>query len=184
MTRGKLTKLNQSHHLMLSAFLNQLKNMKEPIHGYFLDLDEPFHQALKTLDAWQEGESLPVDWVPSSTWFWERDGAFLGVINLRHHLSPALESFGGHVGYTVAPAFRRQGVAKAMLMAMGQYALALGIPRLLATCDARNFGSVGVIEGVGGVLWREEWVDRQQCMQRWYWIDVSGLLKLHESSDG
>ena len=183
MIRGKLTKLNQSHHLMLSAFLNQLKHMKEPIHGYFFDLDKPFHEALKTLDAWQEGESLPVDWVPSSTWFWERDGAFLGVINLRHHLSPALESFGGHVGYTVAPAFRRQGVAKAMLTAIRPHALALGITRILATCDAKNLGSVGTIEGAGGLLWREEWVERNQVWQRWYWIDISGPLESHDSRD-
>ena len=94
------------------------------------------------------------------------------MINVRHELSPALREVGGHIGYCVAPAHRRQGVASAMLAAVLPRCRALGIERALVTCDATNQGSRKTIERNGGVLEREAWSERTQTTQRWYWIPL------------
>ncbi len=49
--------------------------------------------------------------------FWlVRDGCrVLAQSSLRHHLTPALERFGGHIGYVVRPSERRQGYGTLLL---------------------------------------------------------------------
>lgn len=94
----------------------------------------------------------PADFVPSTTYWWTDRGAFLGRINLRHHLNEDLSDIGGHIGYDIRPNARRQGHATAMLAAVLPHAAALGIDKALVTCDVENTGSRKVIEANGGVL--------------------------------
>lgn len=94
----------------------------------------------------------PAHFVPSTTYWWTDGGAFLGRINLRHHLNERLSEIGGHIGYDIRPTARRQGHATAMLAAVLPRAAALGIEKALITCDAENTGSRKVIEANGGVL--------------------------------
>ena len=108
--------------------------------------------------------------MPASTWFWEDRGALQGVVNLRHRMTPELEEIGGHIGFSVAPSCRRQGIAGAMLAgALGQ-ARQLGLDRVGLTCDADNQGSARTIEAAGGILMREGWCEARQGRQRWYTI--------------
>jgi predicted acetyltransferase len=91
--------------------------------------------------------------VPIST-LWYLDGdSYLGTVIVRHRLTPALSRRGGHVGYHVAPRYRRQGHATAMLAATAGYCRdELGLDRLLITCAESNAGSRRVIEANGGAL--------------------------------
>jgi predicted acetyltransferase len=103
--------------------------------------------------------------VPIST-LWYVDGAtYLGTVMIRHRLTPELTRHGGHIGYHVAPRHRRQGHATAMLAAAISHCRgALGITRVLVTCDQSNVASRRVIEINGGAL--ENIVDGE-CR---YWI--------------
>jgi predicted acetyltransferase len=103
--------------------------------------------------------------VPIST-FWYIDGPhYLGSIIIRHCLTSDLLRRGGHIGYHVAPRYRRQGHATAMLAAAVTYCRdTLGIPRILITCHPSNTGSRRVIESNGGVL---ENILEDECR---YWI--------------
>ncbi len=72
--------------------------------------------------------------------FWMWDGAFCGAINLRFvpgtlDLPPHVS---GHVGYAVVPWKQRQGIATRALSMLLPVAWALGLPRVLVTCDADN----------------------------------------------
>ena len=65
----------------------------------------------------------------------------------------------GHVGYMVAPAFRRQGLATAFVnFALEQYRKK-GIPSLLLATDQDNLASRGLIEKMGGQLVALEDID-------------------------
>jgi predicted acetyltransferase len=55
--------------------------------------------------------------VPATTLWWASGERFLGRLAIRHRLTPALETMGGHIGYDVRPGARRQGYATAMLAA-------------------------------------------------------------------
>ena len=92
--------------------------------------------------------------VPSSK-FWLVEGQrFIGEVSIRHHLNEKLESYGGHIGYGTRPSVWGQGYGKKILgLALIFCRASLGLEKVLITCDDSNRGSLGVIEGNGGVLW-------------------------------
>jgi len=103
--------------------------------------------------------------VPIST-LWYIDGpCYLGTVIIRHRLTAELARNGGHIGYHVAPRYRRQGHATAMLAAAIAYCHStLGINRILITCNQSNIASRRVIESNGGVL---ENILEDECR---YWV--------------
>jgi predicted acetyltransferase len=115
-------------------------------------------------DAARQESPRPPGWVPR-TELWYVDGEdYIGRIVVRHRLTPALLSAGGHIGYDVRPSARRRGHATAMLVAVLPHAAALGIDRALITCDRDNVASRKVIEAAGGVL------EDIRGAKRRYWI--------------
>lgn len=171
---GQLVELQLRHRDALEIFLADFDADPSELHGYFCPRQAPIEEAVSSLELWSCGKALEQGWVPCSTWFWEEDGALQGVINLRHELTDQLREHGGHLGYCVAPAHRRKGVAKRMLAAALERTASLGIERALLTCHAHNEGSWRTIERNGGVLEREAWSDASSGVQRWYWIDLTG----------
>jgi predicted acetyltransferase len=109
---------------------------------------------------------MPGDRVRCS-YFWITDGepeSFVGYLALRHSLNDFLLEQGGHIGYAVRPSRRREGHAtRALRLAVGE-AAALGLDRVLVTCDEDNLASRRTIEGAGGVL------EDVRGIKRRYWI--------------
>jgi predicted acetyltransferase len=86
------------------------------------------------------------------TYRWITDGdVVLGSIALRHELNDFLLEAGGHIGYSVRPAARRRGLAAYALGEVLKGAKALGLPRVLITCEVTNEASRRTIVGAGGV---------------------------------
>ena len=67
----------------------------------------------------------------------------------------------GHVGYMVAPAFRRQGLATAFVNFAQDRYRERGIPSILLVTDQDNLASRGLIEKMGGQLVALEEIDYQ-----------------------
>ena len=67
----------------------------------------------------------------------------------------------GHVGYMVAPAFRRQGLATAFVNFAQDRYREKGIPSILLATDQDNLASRGLIEKMGGQLVALEEIDYQ-----------------------
>lgn len=104
--------------------------------------------------------------VPETTLWYVRGDEFLGRVAIRHALTPQLRRLGGHIGYDVAPGFRRQGHATRMLAVTLPVARRLGIDPALITCDAGNIASRRVIEANGGILF-----DRGEKLR--FWVPTS-----------
>lgn len=101
----------------------------------------------------------------------KKDDKIVGVIDLRHHINhPILGTWGGHCGYSVRPSERGKGYAKEMLRLNILNAKALGIPKLLITCDVKNEASEKTILANGGVY--ESTIDVDGCKMKRYWITV------------
>jgi predicted acetyltransferase len=104
----------------------------------------------RVLSEREPSAARPEWFVPMTTLWWVHDNLMLGRLAIRHRLTPALESAGGHIGYDVRPSARRQGHATAMLHAALPIAHALGIDPALLTCEKTNMASQRVIEHNGG----------------------------------
>jgi len=117
-------------------------------------------------------EIVPGSGRVASTYFWITagdggpDDEVIGFLNLRHELNAWLLEEGGHIGYSVRPARRRQGHATRALALGVRRAGELGIDRVLVTCDTDNAPSARTIEAGGGVF-----EDVRNAKSR-YWITV------------
>lgn len=120
----------------------------------------------------QSDRSLPVGEgrVHATHWWIADGGTYLGAIDLRHYLNAFLLEGGGHIGYSVRPSARRRGLASWALGEVLVRAPALGLDRVLLTCDDGNVGSARTIESNGGVL--EDVRSTESAVKRRYWITL------------
>jgi len=141
--------------------------------GFALGLtpDTPWTSYLEWLAYEQAGISLPPDRVPGSFLLAEVAGQLVGRASIRHELNDRLLAYAGHIGYGVLPQFRRRGFATQILQQSLIIARAVGVDRVLVTCDDHNVGSAAVIERCGGRR-DEQWPTTPGTVpKRRYWID-------------
>jgi predicted acetyltransferase len=138
---------------------------------FLLDWDpsRPWTDYLKLLQNRQRGIDLPADRVPASFLVADVDSTLVGRTSIRHELNEQLIEVGGHVGYGVRPAYRRRGFATEILRQSLIIARAVGVERVLVTCDEDNLASASVIERVGGHL-EDIRPDPDGNRMRRYWI--------------
>jgi Predicted acetyltransferase len=108
--------------------------------------------------------------IPGAVYFAVDEGFIVGMIAVRYKLNDYLLKFGGHIGYGVRPSQRRKGYASQMLELALEKCRALGIGRVLITCDDDNIGSARTAEKNGGVL--ENKVEEEGKITRRYWIEI------------
>jgi predicted acetyltransferase len=115
--------------------------------------------------------ALP-DQVPGST-FWLVDAdRYLGRVDIRHCLDPALTRYGGHIGFEIRVSERRKGYGRlALQLGLGE-CRQLGVRRVLVTCEATNAASRNIIEANGGILEDVIDLDDQGTQGMRFWIDM------------
>lgn len=100
--------------------------------------------------------------------YWITDGRdMVGFLMLRHSLdNEFLRTQGGHIGYSIRPDRRRRGHAsRALALALSE-ARAIGLDRVLVTCETDNVASARTIESQGG-RFESTYEDKRR-----YWIDL------------
>jgi predicted acetyltransferase len=138
------------------------------VFGFALEPGVEWSAYLDMLDERRRGVNLSPDQVPATFLVADVGGVIVGRTQIRHHLNDFLEREGGHIGYCVLPDYRRRGYATEILRQSLTVIRALGVDRVLVSCDDDNAGSIAVIESCGGVL---DSVTSSTPPKRRYWID-------------
>lgn len=129
-------------------------NGENIINGSALLDQMSFDEWLINTDRNHNPETVRSDWAVATTFFAFRksDDKMLGMIDVRHELTvPFLQEYGGHIGYAVRPAERKQGYATQMLSLALSYCSSLNIHTVKLGCYADNDASIRTIEHCGGI---------------------------------
>ena len=140
--------------------------------GLWYDDDTSFPDYVRLIERRSRGLDLEGRLVPSTFLVADVGGAIVGRASIRFELNDFLLREGGHIGYGVLRAHRRQGYATEILRRSMDITDDLGIARVLVTCDDDNVGSATVIERCGGVFDSYTTGESGERMRR-YWIDRS-----------
>ena len=177
MKTAKLVIPGEEH---LSSYLEACREFKESgikLHGMkdpdtFSEWKDTIFQ---TCENNRLGRGLPDGYVPASEFWLVGDGGLIGAGAVRHRLTPALERFGGHIGYAIRPSLWNQGYGTLQLALLLREAFLLGIDRALTTCDENNIGSYRVMEKNGGVYQDTivDTIDGQPRRTKRYWFDTA-----------
>ena len=101
------------------------------------------------------------------------DRKIVGMTGVRRKPIGPLDTWGGHIGYSVCPSERRKGYATQMLHDVLPYCKEFGLARVLLTAGDENVGSVKAIIANGGVLEGHVMSPRHQVPVGRYWIDLT-----------
>lgn len=130
-----------------------------------------FDAWLANVRRYSSPETTPAGKVPSTQYLaLDENEHLVGMVNLRHCLNDYLLEFGGHIGYSVRPADRKNGYAIQMLKLALDEAKALGIDRVRIACDRYNIASAKTIQANGGVLDGERYDPQDSTLTQRYWI--------------
>jgi len=133
------------------AMLDMAREFERSSEGGYQEALDDVSAYFRRLRRWAAGGDLPSHVVQENVFWLVHDGRIMGLIKLRHRLNEALLIEGGHIGYGVRPSERRKGYGTMMLRMVLEKARALGLERVLLTCDADNVASAKIIESNGGI---------------------------------
>lgn len=175
-------RLEKPHSGLLDSYVAALRTGWSPsntqdLSGKHLAAIEADPAAFLADYDWQPGRmvELPrgrvVPRLPGQV-YWIVDGGFCGFLGLRYQpgtleLPPYVS---GHIGYGVVPWKRRQGVARAAVLAVLPIAREAGLETVCITTSASNEASLAVIRSVGGV--RAPDTDGEDDHGKWigFWV--------------
>jgi len=141
-------------------------------------LKNNFADYVQKLIDQSKGRNLPSGWIPHTTYWITDNDEFIGVIDLRHKLTPALEKYGGQIGYAIRPAKKKRGYGTKALRMLLPLAAKMGIKKLLITCDTNNIASIKIIESNGGILQDEVQNEGRESLTRRYWLELTSLRRI------
>ena len=158
-----------------AAFLAGVESWagEDPAWHTFIWTEGMTHEAhLQRLSDDFHGRNLEDGRVSHTMLYGFLDGVIVGRCSIRHELNDYLREWGGHLGYGVAPEFRKRGFGQQLFRAGREHLRSLGTEKAFMTCDKDNPASRKMIEGAGGVL-QDEVIDPndQKAILR-FWVSL------------
>lgn len=131
-----------------------------------------YSKMLEILQQESLGINLIPNRVPHTMLYGFVEGKIVGRLSVRHELNDYLRKRGGHIGYSVAPQYRRKGYASEMMKQGLEFCRQLHINPLLVTCAETNIPSRKIIEQNGGILEDITWDSEGEEMLCRFWIHL------------
>jgi len=159
------------------SFLTGLRELQadgQLLYYNIASISADFGAFVQSLQHNKDRTKIPANRVPDvDYWLYENDSILLGHLSLRYKLNAYMLQLGGHIGYQICPSQRRQGYGKIILQLGLEKARAIGLQRVLVTCDENNLGSKKIIEANGGQLENAILLEGNSIRKLRYWIDIA-----------
>ena len=159
----------------IESYRSEFANCMSWLHGAqgLKNFDDP-QQWLRYLESCESEETVPEGSHEYSQYIYVRvaDHKIVGMIGVKHRPIGPIETWGGHIGYSVCPSERKKGYATKMLHEVLPFCKSLGLDRVLLTAGDENIGSVKAILANGGVLESYVMSPKHHVMVGRYWINL------------
>jgi predicted acetyltransferase/8-oxo-dGTP pyrophosphatase MutT (NUDIX family) len=169
-----LRELNQNDGDAFLRGYDDWKNEDLALYSFVWKPGMSHGEHLKLLEDHKDESKLPKHLVPSTMLYGFVGNEIVGRFNIRHRLNAYLFERGGHIGYSVSPAQRKNGYASQMFQQGLNYCKKLGMRKLLITCADQNVPSWKIIEKFGGSLENRILDTAKNELVRRYWLDFDG----------
>ncbi|WP_404332277.1 GNAT family N-acetyltransferase [Mesobacillus maritimus] len=132
----KLVRPTQQHSEQIMAYRTAFLRVGEhPYGGSSIQNFDDFRNWLTKVIEQEKGDHLPQNRVPATQFLSIENGRVIGLLTIRHRLTPELMMESGHIGYSIHPDERRKGYATEQLRLSLVEAKKLGLEKVLDTCD-------------------------------------------------
>lgn len=167
-----------NEHVKYNSNINGTGSFDHVLEG------ETYEECMDRYYKIQDNEyAKSIDRCPGKTYFLIRknDNKLIGMINIRHHLTPKMLVHGGHIGYGVRPSERRKGYNKinlylGLIKALEEF----NLDKVMLDCDVNNLGSDKTIQALGGVLERTDIDDYDGALTNVYWINTKDSIEKYK----
>lgn len=99
----------------------------------------------------KDENALPDGWVPTNYYFLCDFDLIVGICSIRLKDSDFVLNYSGHIGYAIAPWYRKRGYGRKALELLLIEAKKLQLNQVILTCDVSNIGSSKIIKYNGGI---------------------------------
>lgn len=167
-----------NEHVKYNSIINGTGSFDHVLEG------ETYEECMDRYYKIQDNEyAKSIDRCPGKTYFLIRknDNKLIGMINIRHHLTPKMLVHGGHIRYGIRPTERRKGYNKinlylGLLKALEEF----NLDKVMLDCDVKNLGSDKTIQALGGVLERTDIDDYDGVLTNVYWINTKDSIRKYK----
>jgi len=167
-----------NEHVKYNSAINGTGSFDHVLEG------ETYEECMDRYYKIQDNEyAKSIDRCPGKTYFLIRknDNKLIGMINIRHHLTPKMLVHGGHIGYGIRPTERRKGYNKinlylGLIKALEEF----NLDKVMLDCDVKNLGSDKTIQALGGVLERTDIDDYDGVLTNVYWINTKDSIRKYK----
>lgn len=172
----KLVEIESKYYDSINDYRNSMLEAKSSFDGCFMlenyeDIEKwhLYNKLFEKVDTCPPGYSIGI------IYLYIHNNEVIGMVNIRPDANnnPMLSQFGGHIGYSVKPSYRKMGVGKnmlkdALLLCKEKFCL----DKVLITCFKDNEGSKKIIVDNGGVLENEVIYPPDNKLLQRYWISL------------
>jgi len=143
------------------SYLSYIKELgNEERYPFTLDLEfEDFTTLLNRLEDYSFGRNLPEGTVQNTTLWLVDVNEIVGVTNVRHYLNEVITHCGGHIGLSIRPSQRGNGLGNLLIQLSIDHLKKLGVHHIHIHCYKGNEASSNAILHCGGKLDSEIEVD-------------------------
>ncbi|MGN7479709.1 GNAT family N-acetyltransferase [Solibacillus silvestris] len=164
-----------AHKSQIEAYREEFPYSPNGIEGSSeLILANSIENWLSQVEKNRHWDTVQEGWMPAEQYIAvdTTNNTIVGMLNFRKELNEYLLNYIGHIGYSIAPSKRRQGLGTLMLQLALIEAKSFRLDKVLITCTDDNIASIGVIENNGGILEDKRLDPGDQKLTRRYWITL------------